>query len=368
MVDDSHATGFMGATGRGTPEHCGVADARSTSSPARSARRSAAPAAATSPRARRLSSGCASARAPICSPTASRRSSPASSLRVLDLLDDTPELRTRLFENARHFRAGLEGAGFDLEAGRAPDHSGDARRRRAGRPHGGPTARSAASTSSASLSRWCPRDRRASARRCPRRSPASSSTAPSQPSRRSAASSASSTEQSRSNNMKALVKKEAAPGIWLEDVPEPKVGPERCADRDRQDGDLRHRHAHLQVGRLGAEDHSGADGRGPRVLRAHRRAGLRGPRAQGRRPRLRRRPHHLRLLPQLPRRPPPPVPQHGRRRREPPGRLRRVSGDPGRQRLQAARLHSATTSPRFSIRSATPPTPPSPSTWWARTC
>src|ERR1700727_1175728 len=26
MVDDSHSTGFMGATGRGTPEHCGVAN------------------------------------------------------------------------------------------------------------------------------------------------------------------------------------------------------------------------------------------------------------------------------------------------------------------------------------------------------
>src|SRR5262245_24747127 len=26
MVDDSHATGFMGANGHGTPEHCGVAD------------------------------------------------------------------------------------------------------------------------------------------------------------------------------------------------------------------------------------------------------------------------------------------------------------------------------------------------------
>jgi len=26
MVDDSHATGFIGATGRGTPEHCGVQD------------------------------------------------------------------------------------------------------------------------------------------------------------------------------------------------------------------------------------------------------------------------------------------------------------------------------------------------------
>src|SRR5205814_7617012 len=24
MVDDSHATGFVGKTGRGTPEHCGV--------------------------------------------------------------------------------------------------------------------------------------------------------------------------------------------------------------------------------------------------------------------------------------------------------------------------------------------------------
>ena len=24
MVDDSHATGFVGANGRGTPEHCGV--------------------------------------------------------------------------------------------------------------------------------------------------------------------------------------------------------------------------------------------------------------------------------------------------------------------------------------------------------
>jgi hypothetical protein len=40
-------------------------------------------------------------------------------------------------------------------------------------------------------------------------------------------------------------------------------------------------------------------------------------RLRGRRPRLRRRPHHLRPLPQLPRRPPAPLPQHGRRRRQP---------------------------------------------------
>jgi len=28
--------------------------------------------------------------------------------------------------------------------------------------------------------------------------------------------------------MKALVKQQAAPGIWLEDIPEPKVGPTTC--------------------------------------------------------------------------------------------------------------------------------------------
>ena len=66
---------------------------------------------------------------------------------------------------------------------------------------------------------------------------------------------------------------------------------------------------------------------------------------EARRPRLGRGPHHLRLLPQLPRRAPPPVPQHRRRRRQPPGRLRRVPRDPGRQRLQASRRASPTTSP-----------------------
>ena len=71
--------------------------------------------------------------------------------------------------------------------------------------------------------------------------------------------------------MKALVKQEAAPGIWLEDVPEPEVGPNDVLIEIAQDRDLRHRHAHLQLGRLGAEDHPGADGRRPRVRAAHRR-------------------------------------------------------------------------------------------------
>jgi glycine C-acetyltransferase len=119
MVDDSHATGFMGRTGRGTPEHCGVADRVDIY---------------TGTFGKALGGGCGgyiAARKEIVE-WLRQRSRPylfsnslpplvaAVSLRVLDLLDDTPDLRTRLFDNARYFRAGLERAGFDLKAGEHP--------------------------------------------------------------------------------------------------------------------------------------------------------------------------------------------------------------------------------------------------------
>lgn len=75
MVDDSHAVGFVGPGGRGTPS-CTGSWTVSTSSPAPSARRSAARPAAMWPRAPRSSPCCASAPARTCSPTRSRRSSP----------------------------------------------------------------------------------------------------------------------------------------------------------------------------------------------------------------------------------------------------------------------------------------------------
>ena len=119
MVDDSHATGFMGARGRGTPEHCGVADRVDI---------------ITSTLGKALgggSGGFVSARKPIID-WLRQRSRPylfsnsippvvaAVSLRVLDLLDHTPELRETLFENARYFRAGLERVGFDVKPGEHP--------------------------------------------------------------------------------------------------------------------------------------------------------------------------------------------------------------------------------------------------------
>jgi glycine C-acetyltransferase len=119
MVDDSHATGFMGPTGRGTPEHCGVASRIDIY---------------TGTFGKALGGGCGgyvAGRKEIVE-WLRQRSRPylfsnsippfvaAVSLRVLEILDDNPELRTRLFENARYFRAGLERAGFTLKPGEHP--------------------------------------------------------------------------------------------------------------------------------------------------------------------------------------------------------------------------------------------------------
>ena len=119
MVDDSHATGFMGPTGRGTPEHCGVAARVDI---------------LTGTLGKALgggSGGYIAARREVIE-WLRQRSRPylfsnsippvvaAASLAVLDLLEHTPQLRTQLFENTRLFRAGLTQAGFNLKPGEHP--------------------------------------------------------------------------------------------------------------------------------------------------------------------------------------------------------------------------------------------------------
>jgi glycine C-acetyltransferase len=119
MVDDSHATGFMGATGRGTPEHCGVADRVDI---------------LTGTLGKALgggSGGYVAARKEVVA-WLRQRSRPylfsnsippvvaAASLAVLDLLEQSPQLRAQLFANATQFRAGMSAAGFDLKPGEHP--------------------------------------------------------------------------------------------------------------------------------------------------------------------------------------------------------------------------------------------------------
>jgi glycine C-acetyltransferase len=119
MVDDSHATGFMGRTGRGTPEHCGVAGRVDI---------------LTGTLGKALgggSGGYVAARREVVD-WLRQRSRPylfsnsippvvaAASLAVLELLEHTPELRARLFDNARFFREELTRAGFTLKPGEHP--------------------------------------------------------------------------------------------------------------------------------------------------------------------------------------------------------------------------------------------------------
>src|SRR5579872_2823639 len=112
MVDDSHATGFMGAHGRGTPEHCGVAERIDILTGTLGKALGGA------------SGGYTAARREVIE-WLRQRSRPylfsnsippvvaAASLAVLDLLEESPGLRTQLFENAQFFRAGLSKAGFE---------------------------------------------------------------------------------------------------------------------------------------------------------------------------------------------------------------------------------------------------------------
>ncbi len=119
MVDDSHATGFMGAGGRGTPEHCGVMGRIDILT-------------GTLGKALGGGSGGYTAAKRSVVEWLRQRSRPylfsnslppviaATSLRVLDLIEHDPALRAKVHHNARHFRAGLAAAGFKLAPGEHP--------------------------------------------------------------------------------------------------------------------------------------------------------------------------------------------------------------------------------------------------------
>jgi glycine C-acetyltransferase len=119
MVDDSHATGFIGRTGRGTPEHCGVTGRIDI---------------LTSTLGKALGGaigGYTSGRREIIE-LLRQRSRPylfsntlpppvvGASITVFDLLSRTTELRDRLESNTRRFREGMTAAGFEIRPGTHP--------------------------------------------------------------------------------------------------------------------------------------------------------------------------------------------------------------------------------------------------------
>ncbi|MCA8887651.1 MAG: glycine C-acetyltransferase, partial [Parvularculaceae bacterium] len=119
MVDDCHATGFMGEAGRGTPSHCGV-DGRVDI--------------LTGTLGKGLGGGmggyiCAKANViqllrnrarPYLFSNALTPALLGASLKTLELVRDGDSLRAQLFSNARRFRAGMSAAGFNLLPGEHP--------------------------------------------------------------------------------------------------------------------------------------------------------------------------------------------------------------------------------------------------------
>ncbi|NYH86258.1 glycine C-acetyltransferase [Actinopolymorpha cephalotaxi] len=119
MVDDSHAVGFVGEHGRGTPELHGVADRVDILTGTLGKALGGA------------SGGYTSARGEIVE-LLRQRSRPylfsnslapaiaAASIAVFDLLDSSDELRQRLRDNTAFFRQRLEDEGFDVLPGEHP--------------------------------------------------------------------------------------------------------------------------------------------------------------------------------------------------------------------------------------------------------
>ena len=119
MVDDSHATGFMGKGGRGTPEHCGVTGRIDFLTGTFGKALGGGSGGYTSGKANAIAWLRQRSRPYLFS-----NSIPpvvaAVTLRALDLVENMPQLRETLFGHARKFRAGMQGAGFKLLPGEHP--------------------------------------------------------------------------------------------------------------------------------------------------------------------------------------------------------------------------------------------------------
>ncbi len=119
MVDDSHAVGFVGARGRGTPEFCGVADRVDINTGTLGKALGGASGGYTSGR-REIIAWLRQRSRPYLFSNSLAPVITATSIAVLDLLGESAELLERLRHNSGHFRNGMQAAGFTLVPGHHP--------------------------------------------------------------------------------------------------------------------------------------------------------------------------------------------------------------------------------------------------------
>jgi glycine C-acetyltransferase len=116
MVDDSHAVGFMGEQGRGTPEYCGVLDKIDIITGTLGKALGGASGGYTSGKKEIVEWLRQRSRPYLFSNTLAPVIT-ATSVTVLDLLERSNELREKLHANSQYFRKGMEALGFDLVPG-----------------------------------------------------------------------------------------------------------------------------------------------------------------------------------------------------------------------------------------------------------
>jgi glycine C-acetyltransferase len=119
MVDDSHATGFVGRTGRGTHEHCGVMDRVDVLTGTLGKALGGASGGYTSGRREIVDLLRQRSRPYLFSNTLPPPIVAAASA-CLDMLSETTELRDRLEANTKRFREGMTAAGFAIRPGVHP--------------------------------------------------------------------------------------------------------------------------------------------------------------------------------------------------------------------------------------------------------
>ncbi len=113
MVDDSHAVGFVGAHGRGSPEHCGVEGRVDIVTGTLGKALGGASGGYTAGR-REVVDWLRQRSRPYLFSNTLMPAIAAASLKVLELIEDGAELREKLYANAARFRGRMTALGFRL--------------------------------------------------------------------------------------------------------------------------------------------------------------------------------------------------------------------------------------------------------------
>ena len=119
MIDESHSSGFLGKTGRGTHEHCGVMGRIDIITGTLGKALGGASGGFTSGK-KEIIEMLRQRSRPYLFSNSLAPSITGASIAVLDMLSETTELRDKLEYNTKYFRSKMTEAGFDIKPGEHP--------------------------------------------------------------------------------------------------------------------------------------------------------------------------------------------------------------------------------------------------------